>query len=51
MGHHPPPTVGAEQIQGVGSGIAPATWFMVIIGVVIVWAIIYYIIKKGGNKK
>ena len=51
MGHHPAPTVGAEQVQSIGSGITPATWFMIIIGVVIIGAIIYHIIKKGGNKK
>lgn len=48
MGHHPS-AVGTEQIQSVGSGISPATWF-IIIGVVIIGAIIGYIVK-GGSKK
>lgn len=48
IAYHPTTTIRTGQFQSGGFGISPITWFIIIIGVIIVGTIIYYIIK--GDK-
>ena len=49
MGHHPGDITAPVQAYS-GSGLAPVTWMLIVIGLFILGFVIYYLIKINKNK-
>lgn len=45
MGHHPGDIIITNAVSSSGVSAAPITWMLILIGVGIVGAVIYYLIK------